>query len=106
VTESKMSRGQAGLDITDLERLTGADLRRVPVHLKDQWAAGVRDAFRDLEAPLDRPEMARAAMAGAYVTASVLINSSPQQMEAVALVSQLLRWLYDRGEEAPWPVIG
>lgn len=93
-----MDRDQAGLDITDLERITGADLRAVPVFVADQWAAGVRDSFSELQAPLDRPEMARAALAGAYVVASVLINASPQQLEAAQVVSHLLRWLYERGE--------
>lgn len=93
-----MDRKQAGVDITDLERLTGANLRDVPVFIVDQWAAGVRDSFRDLSAPLDQPDMARAALAGAYITASLLINSAPQQLEAVSVVSHLLRWLYERGE--------
>jgi hypothetical protein len=95
-----MNRDQAGLDIVDLERITGADLHQVPVFIADQWAAGVRDSFEELKAPLDRPDMARAALAGAYVTASVLINASPQQLEAVSVVAHLLRWLYERGEEA------
>jgi hypothetical protein len=94
-----MSREQASLDIADLERLSGGDLTQVPVFMVDQWAAGVRDAFTDLGASLDEPRMARAALAGAYVAASVLINSGPQRQDAVVIVSQLMRWLYDRGEE-------
>lgn len=93
-----MDRGQAGIDIMDLERLTGARLAEVPVFIVDQWAAGVRDSFKDLNAPLDKSDMARAALAGAYITASLLINSAPQKLEAVSVVSHLLRWLYERGE--------
>lgn len=98
-----MDRVQARLDIADLERITGHSLSEVPVFQVDQWAAGVRDAFTDLKAGLDCPEMARAALAGAYVVASILINAAPQQMESVVTVSHLLRWLYDRGEEGNEP---
>jgi hypothetical protein len=95
---SDVNRDQANLDVTDLEKVTGGDLKQVPVHLADQWAASVRDSFREMDAPLGDTATARAAFAGAYVTASVLINASPQQRDAVAVVSQLLRWLYERGE--------
>lgn len=93
-----MDREQAEHDVADLERLTAAQMSDVPVHLADQWAASVRDAFRDMDAPLGDVATARAAFAGAYVATSVLVNASPQQRDAVAIVSQLLRWLYDRGE--------
>jgi len=93
-----VNRKQANLDVTDLEKITGGDLKQVPIYLADQWAASVRDSFRELDAALGDTGTAKAAFAGAYITASVLINGSPQQRDAAAVVSQLLRWLYERGE--------
>lgn len=93
-----MDRQQAGIDITDLERLTGAKLSEIPIFIADQWGASVRDSFNDLNAALDRADMARAAFGGAYIVASLLINAAPQRVDAVSVVSHLLRWLYERGE--------
>jgi len=91
-------RHQAEQDLLDLESLTGSPLRDLPVHLTDQWGAGVRDVFRELDAPLTDEASARAAFAGAYLTVALLSGNSYVSSECLTSVGHVLRWLFERGE--------
>jgi len=91
-------RHQAAEDLADLEDLTGSPLLQLPLHLTDQWAAGVRDVFRELDVPLLDQATARAAFAGAYVTMSLFSGNSYVSGESLTSVGHVLRWLYERGE--------
>lgn len=94
-----LSREQALLDLKNLAQIVGVTLSDVPVDRLDQWGAEVRDTLSRLEvAPLDQ-DAAKAAFAGGYIVASMLVNASVGGVKADALttISQLLQWLYQRG---------
>jgi hypothetical protein len=96
----KLSREQALLDLASLAEAVGVTLEDVPVSRLDQWGAQVRDTFECLEAaPLDAAG-ARAAFAGGYIVASMLVNGTQGGIKSDTLttISQLLQWLYKRGD--------
>lgn len=95
-------RRQAEEDLHDLEVMTGSPLSELPLHLTDQWAAGVRDVFRELDVPLLDQDSARAAFAGAYVTMSLFSGNSYVNGDSLTSVGHVLRWLYERGEGRVW----
>lgn len=90
---------QAGADIADLEKKVGGGLPSVSIQVSDQWAAGVRQTFEDLDAALDTSGRARAAFAGAYIAVSLLIDNIPLPWDRLDKAACMLRWLYDRGSE-------
>lgn len=92
-------RQQALVDLQYLEDLTGIPLHDVPGFALDQWAAGVRDIFASLDAPLHTQQMARAAFAGAYVAMGIVTDGGLLQKDTLLTASHVLRWLYERGED-------
>jgi hypothetical protein len=89
----------AGREIANLEEIAGSHLAEVPVHLADQWGAGVRDLIHGLGVEhLDR-EASRAALAGAYLVATLTLTGSVVPAANLEATAHVLRWLYDRGEQ-------
>lgn len=89
----------AGREITNLEDLAGSRLDQVPVHLVDQWGAGVRDLLRGLGIErLDR-DASRAALGGAYLIATLTLTGSVVPQASVEATAHVLRWLYERGNQ-------
>jgi hypothetical protein len=94
-----INREQALLDLEHLAEIVGIKLSDVPVDKLDQWGAEVRDTMTGLEVPRLDEEASKAAFAGGYIVASMLVNASIGGIKADALttISQLLQWLYKRG---------
>lgn len=92
-------RSVAAAELVQLETLLGTSLHDVPVHLVDQWGAGLRDMLHGLGVErLDR-DASRAALGGAYLVASLTINSAVMPRAHLEATAHVLRWLYDRGED-------
>jgi hypothetical protein len=89
----------AGEEIAQLEEITGSRLSEVPVHLVDQWGAGVRDLLHALGVErLDR-EASRAALGGAYLVATLTLTGSVVPAAQLETTAHVLRWLYEKGEQ-------
>lgn len=93
------SREVAGEEIARLEAMVDSPLCDVPVFLTDQWGAGLRDMLADLGVKLDK-EGSRAALGGAYIIATLTLTGSVMPHSNVEAAAHVLRWLYERGEDA------
>lgn len=92
-------RATAAAELAQLETALGTSLRDVPIHLVDQWGAGVRDMLRGLGVERLDKDASRAALGGAYLVATLALGESVIPQSNLTAVAHVLRWLYDRGEE-------
>jgi hypothetical protein len=92
------SRDDVAAEIKQLEQLTNSSLNAVPVHMVDQWGAGVRDMLSGLGVDKLDHKASRAALGGAYLVASLTLSNSVLPAANLEAVAHVLRWLYDRGE--------
>ena len=89
-------RDMAKIGVFNLEEGTGSPLRDVPVGIRDQYCAMVRDTFKAMDVDLNEKEQANAAFIGAHVAMSTMLTQGPA---ALISMSHLLRYLMDRAEE-------
>jgi hypothetical protein len=93
------SRDDVAAEIARLEQQLAHRLSEVPVHLVDQWSAGVRDMLRGLGVDKLDKEASRAALGGAYLVATLTLSGAVVAEANLEATAHVLRWLYERGED-------
>lgn len=88
------------IELTELEEHLGQALHDDPIHLTDQWTAGVRNLFSGLGVDVNDARDAKAAHAGAYLMLSTIFTGGGAVPWGTAVsASYLWRYLSDCADD-------
>lgn len=78
-----------------LEAMCDERLDEVPVHVRDQMTAGIREMYGNLGVDLDDPAQAHIAVVAGRLTVGFIMSNNPNSGKATA---HMLRYLLDKAD--------
>lgn len=88
----------AAKKLDNLEEALGNALADIPVSLRDQFTATIREDFGKMDIDISDPDVAEAAFAGAFILADALFSEPVASLKVAQFAAYLLRSLYARAE--------
>lgn len=91
-----MTPEDAEASVVQLEQALGWHLANMPIAIRDQWTTRVRTTLVDMNVDVDDQAQLRAAFAGAYMMANLLMPASQIPIMHAGAAVGILRNLLDR----------
>lgn len=92
--------------LSNLETSVGQALPDVPVGTRDQFAATLRDDFREFDIDINDQSNATVAFAAAYILAQMVFHEPIANARVALFTAYLLRSLSDKALDTVTPDIG
>lgn len=94
----------AAKKLDNLEEALGSALVDMPVSMRDQFTATIREDFGKMDIDISDPAVAEAAFAGAFILADAVFSEPIASIKVAQFTAYLLRNLFARAEGDDTPL--